>query len=174
MTGILERLYQVYLRRKRPIEYARRIGVKMGKDCKIVAPSGGTFGSEPYLVEFGDHVEISSQVTFVTHDGGAWIFRDEHPDLDVFAPITVGNNVFIGLGSTVLPGTVIGDNCVIGAKSLVRGKLESGGVYAGVPVRFIKPVEDYLEGLLKRDVGTKSFTACEKRKFLEKHFSVSP
>ena len=51
----------------------------------------------------GDHVSATS-TSFVTHDGGVWVFRDEWPDADVFGRITVGSNVFLGAGVLVLPG----------------------------------------------------------------------
>ncbi len=94
-----------------PIGYARSIGVRVGKDCRLI---GVHFGSEPFLVTLGDHVS-AADVTFITHDGGIWVFRDTSPEVELFGPITVGNNVFLGAGVRVLPGVTIGDNVVIGA-----------------------------------------------------------
>lgn len=51
------------------------------------------FGSEPYLISLEDNVRISSDVTFITHDGGTWGFRNFYEDMqDVvkFGPIVVG------------------------------------------------------------------------------------
>lgn len=50
-------------------------------------------------------------------------------------PITVGDRVWIGAGSIVLPGTVIEDDCTIGAGSVVLGRLDAGGIYVGAPAR---------------------------------------
>jgi maltose O-acetyltransferase len=52
-----------------------------------------------------------------------------------FKPITIGAGVWIGAGATLLPGCIIGDGCVIGAGALVRGTLEPGGTYVGVPAK---------------------------------------
>lgn len=172
MIKFLRRIYLSWLRRTDKVAYAKALGVKIGDRCKLISIHGGTFGSEPYLIRIGNHVEITSGVSFITHDGGAWVFRDEHPALDVLAPIIVGDNVFIGQNSIVLPGTVIGANCVVGAGSVVRGKLEANSVYAGVPVRRIKDLSDYRDGLLSRDLSIKKLSPEAKRAFLEKHFKV--
>lgn len=52
--------------------------------------------------------------------------------------VRIGNNVFIGANCTILPGTRIQDNVVVGAGSVVRGELSSNTVYAGSPCRPIK------------------------------------
>lgn len=52
--------------------------------------------------------------------------------------VLIGNNVFIGANSVILPGTKIPDNVVIGASSLVKGVLEGNAIYAGNPARLIK------------------------------------
>lgn len=168
---IFRKFIMFWLARRNPVAFARRLGVKVGSGCKLVSVSGSTFGSEPYLVEIGDHVEVAGEVCFLTHDGGAWIFRKELPELDVFGAVKVGNNVFIGRRATILPGTEIGDNCVIGAGSVVRGKLEAGGVYAGVPVRRIRSIEEYKEKLVSVSLNCKQLSGAEKKNFLIKHFA---
>lgn len=55
-------------------------------------------------------------------------------------PIKIGNDVFIGGFSIVLKGTSIGDGSIIGAGSVVSGKIPSGEIWAGNPAKFIKKV----------------------------------
>lgn len=55
-------------------------------------------------------------------------------------PVVVGERVWIGAGSTVLPGVTIADRCVIAANSLIGKDTESGGVYMGVPARRIREI----------------------------------
>lgn len=55
----------------------------------------------------------------------------------------IGNNVFIGANTTILPGSEIGDNCIVGAGSVVRGKLETGYVYSGNPCVKICCIEHF-------------------------------
>lgn len=56
--------------------------------------------------------------------------------------ITIGKNCFIGCNSLILKGTVLGDNCVVGAGAVVSGKFEDNCVIAGNPARVIKRLED--------------------------------
>ncbi|WP_413112493.1 sugar O-acetyltransferase [Thaumasiovibrio sp. DFM-14] len=56
-------------------------------------------------------------------------------------PITIGNNVWIGAGSIVMPGVTIGDNSVIGAGSLVLKDIPDSVIAFGRPCRVIKPIE---------------------------------
>ncbi len=152
----------------------RRLGVTIGENCRIYGLPEEVFGSEPYLVRIGNHVCITSGVRFVTHDGGVWVFRDEFPDLDVMAPITVGNNVFIGINTVLLPGVSIGDNVVIGAGSVVIGPIPSNSVAAGVPARVIKSLGDYREKALKRGLHLRSLPADEKKRQLTMRFKAQP
>lgn len=147
-------------------ELVRKLGVQFGKNCKFVSVHRSTFGSEPYLVELGDHVELAADVRILTHDGGVWVFREQHPDADVFGKVRIGNNVFIGYGVIILPGTIVGDNVVIGAGSVVRGTLEGGFVYAGVPAKKIKTIEAYYDKLKPGFVMSKNLSRDEKRKML--------
>ncbi len=55
-------------------------------------------------------------------------------------PITIGNNVWIGGSVTVLPGVTIGDNCTIGAGSVVTKDIPAHSIAVGNPCRVIKKV----------------------------------
>ena len=52
--------------------------------------------------------------------------------------IRIGKNCFLGCNSIILKGTVLGDNCVVGAGAVVSGKFEDGCVIAGNPAKKIK------------------------------------
>ena len=155
-----------------PVEFARRLGVEVGTHCRLLGISRSTFGSEPYLVKIGNHVTITGGVRFITHDGGVWVFRDEFPELELLAPIVVGNNVFIGLMSVLLPGSVVGNNVVVGAGSVIRGVLDSDSVYAGVPARRIMSLEEYRAKALERGSMTRGLGEDQKKAFFRKRFSI--
>ncbi len=53
-------------------------------------------------------------------------------------PVKIGKNVFIGCNSLILKGTVIGDNCTVGAGSVVSGEFPDNCIIAGNPARIIK------------------------------------
>lgn len=56
-------------------------------------------------------------------------------------PITIGNNVWVGMGAKILPGVTIGDNAIIGAGAVVNNDIPKNAVYAGVPATLIKIIE---------------------------------
>ena len=57
---------------------------------------------------------------------------------DISKEVIIGNNVWIGRGCIILPGSIIEDGVVIGANSVVKGHLKADKIYAGTPVKFIK------------------------------------
>lgn len=152
-----------------PIGYARSLGVQVGSNCRF-SLSVGTFGTEPYLIKIGDHVELTSNVRFLTHDGSVWVFREKYPEIDLIAPIVVGNNVFIGMGAMILPGITIGDNCIIGAYSLVTKDIPPNSVAAGVPARIIRSTNEYWDKVKQSVLYTHRMSAKEKREYLLQRF----
>ena len=62
--------------------------------------------------------------------------------LEIAKPITIGNNVWIGAGSTILAGVTIGDNTVIGAGSVVKKSIPSGVVAVGVPCKKLRNITE--------------------------------
>jgi acetyltransferase-like isoleucine patch superfamily enzyme len=151
MKSILSRLiFKIKLERadeySKPAVYAKYLKVNFGKNVRITGEI--YFGSEPYLITIGNDVTITQGVTFHNHDGGVGIFRKKYPGINVFKPITVGNNVFIGSNSTLMPGIAIGNNVVIGASSVVTRDIPDNSVVAGVPAKFIRSVDEYEQSVL--------------------------
>ncbi|MBE6408838.1 MAG: sugar O-acetyltransferase [Lentisphaerae bacterium] len=128
----------------------------MGKDVIITPPFWCDYGYNIHVgdffysnhnlvitdgaeVTFGDHVFIAPNCCFTTA---------EHPidpeqrkkGLEIAKPIRIGNNVWIGAGSTILAGVTIGDDTVIGAGSVVTRSIPSGVVAVGVPCRVIRKI----------------------------------
>ena len=128
-----------------PLKYARKIGVKIGSQSRLVDMPN--FGSEPYLITIGKHVLISFDVTFITHDASTFVFREKegYKNIYKFGPIVVGDNCFIGAKTIILPNVKIGNDCIIGAGSLVNRDVPSGEVWAGVPARRISTTIEYAE-----------------------------
>jgi acetyltransferase-like isoleucine patch superfamily enzyme len=54
--------------------------------------------------------------------------------------IEIGHNVWVGAGSVILPGAVVGDDSVIAAGSVVLGTVPSGELWAGVPAKRIRSI----------------------------------
>jgi len=169
IVNILVKLRYLIHYKLNPIKAARKIGVIVGENCRFVGKVG--FSTEPYLISIGNHVSITNS-SFITHDGGIWVFREEYPKLDVIKKIEIGNNVFIGDKCIILPGVIIEDNIIIGAGSIVSKKLESGWVYAGVPAKKIKRIEEYKDQVLLDGTPLKGFSYYKKKAFLINHFKT--
>ncbi|KAK6459664.1 trimeric LpxA-like protein [Scheffersomyces xylosifermentans] len=56
-------------------------------------------------------------------------------------PITIGNNVWLGAGATILPGVTVGDGCVVGAGAVVNKNVPENSVVVGVPAKVVKTLE---------------------------------
>lgn len=163
MINKINKIFDVYKRTFWSSErYARSIGVKIGSGCAIATKK---FGSEPYLITIGNNVQITNDVKFFNH-GGGWVFRKDHPDFDTFGKILIGNNVYIGNNSLIMPGVEIGDNVIIGAGSVVTKSIPSDSIYGGNPAKKIGIPGEYLEKNLKFNLGTKKLSYDEKKKFL--------
>lgn len=127
------------------VYYARSVGVKVGNDCRIYTSS---FGSEPFLISIGNRVTVTSGVKFVTHDGTTWLMRDDFGRRYYYQRISIGNNVFIGVNSIIMPGVKIDDNVIVGSGSVVTKSVPKGVIVAGVPAKVIGSFEDIRSRML--------------------------
>lgn len=156
-----------------PIGYARSIGVTVGENVNFYGMQSSMFGSEPWLITIGNNVYITNGCNFVTHDGGTLILRKEVPDLEWTAPITIGNDVYIGLKTMIMPGVNIGNRVIIGAGSIVTKDIPNNSVAAGIPARIIKSVDDYLIQMQKKSLKCGHLRGLEKEAVLKKHFGIT-
>lgn len=96
--------------------------------------------SHAWLIEIGDNVTLAPRVHILAHDASTKQFLD----YTKIGRVTIGDNVFIGAETVVLPGVNIGNNVVIGANSTVTCDIPDNSVYAGSPARLLCSLEDYL------------------------------
>ena len=94
---------------------------------------------DPAPVTIGDRVMIAPNVSLYTAG------HPVHPDsrrsgYEYGQPITIGDDVWIGGSTTVLPGVTIGDGAVIGAGSVVTRDIPPMVIAAGNPCRVIRPI----------------------------------
>lgn len=132
------------LNREVPTDVLIKRGMKVGKDFNR---QQGCFldPTHCYLIEIGDDVTLSIRVTLMAHDAST----KKLTGYSKIGRIKIGNHVFIGANSTILPGVSIGDYAVIGAGSVVTCDVPEGAVVAGVPARQI----DTTEALTERAVA---------------------
>lgn len=152
------------------INFLRKKGIKIGQNCEIHTMA---FSTEPYLIEIGNRVRIASGTQFITHDGSIMCFRDELKG-GLFGKIKIGNNVFIGINSIILFNTTIGDNCIIGAGSVVRGHFPDNSVIVGNPAKVVSTttIQKMFFSNNPGFVKTNDLTEAEKDKIVKKHFGI--
>ncbi len=94
-----------------------------------------------WLITIGDNVTLAPGVHILCHDAST----SRHLGYAKIGRVTVGNDVFIGAATVVLPNVRIGNNVIIGANSTVCCDIPDNTVYAGSPARQISTMEAYLE-----------------------------
>ncbi len=93
-----------------------------------------------YLIELGNDVGISSHVTILAHDAST----KEKLGYSKIGKVILGDRVFVGASSIILPGVSIGNDVIIGAGTVVTKSIASGKVVCGNPAREICSTEDYI------------------------------
>ncbi|WP_370751717.1 acyltransferase [Eubacterium sp.] len=164
------KIYYMYIRRDN-VAYARHLGVEIGENSQILTDPQIAFGTEPWLIKLGSHVDVTYGVQFLNHEGGIWCARgieSKYKNMDCFAPITVGDNVMIGVHSLIMPGVHIGNNVIIAGHCVVTKDIPDGVVVAGVPAKQISTVEKFMDGMNKREIfPTKYMTSEQKKRYLK-------
>lgn len=138
MNVIKEWIYR--LRGEYTTEKLISMGMKVGKNFGrlngvILDPS------HCWLIEIGDDVTLAPRVHILCHDASTKAFMN----YTKVGNVTIGNRVFIGAESVVLPGVTIGDDVVIGANSTVTHNIPSNSVAVGSPARVICTLEEYIQ-----------------------------
>ena len=127
------------------IRYLRKQHVQIGKKCIFRDPKSACIDMQrPELISIGNNVDMNRNFTIMAHDWSSLVFRSKFNDfVNSTGKVTIGNNVYFGTNVTVLKGVSIGDNCVIGAGSLITKSIPANSVAVGSPCRVIFSIEDY-------------------------------
>jgi acetyltransferase-like isoleucine patch superfamily enzyme len=143
---------------------ARFLGVRVGCNCRIFSRH---FGSEPWLISIGNRVTVTSGVQFLTHDGSTWLVRDDKGRRYRYAKIEIGNDVFVGINSIIMPGVRIGNKIIIGAGSVVTKSVPDGFIVAGNPAKIIGRFEEYERRALSAFIHDGTFSGENYRDRIE-------
>lgn len=120
------------------MEYAIAHGFEHGKN--FLYNSGFPIdGNYPWLISVGDDVTLATGVKLLAHDAST-AKTGVHTKIGI---VQIGNCVFIGANSIILPNVRIGNNVIVGAGSVVTKDIPNDCVYAGNPARFICTFEEY-------------------------------
>lgn len=145
---------------KERTELLKKMFAEVGEDCYIEPPLHTNWGGRH--VHMGDGVYANFNLTLVddTHiyignnvmmGPNVVIDSATHPirpdirkkQAQYNLPVYIGNNVWIGAGSIILPGVHIGDNSVIGAGSVVSKDIPANVVAVGTPCRVLREINDH-------------------------------
>lgn len=131
----------------RMIEYLRKQGISIGSDCVFRSPSSIRIDlTRPSLISIGDNVDINKNFQIMTHDFASGVFRVVYSDfLNSSGKVTIGDNIYFGTDVIVLKGVSIGDNCVIGAGSVINRDIPGNSVAAGVPCKVLCTLDEYYQ-----------------------------
>lgn len=112
-----------------------------GKNLKIgknVFFNSGCRVQDQGGITIGDGVLIGHNVVLATLNHA---FEPSHRQDMNPQPIKIGNNVWIGANSTILPGVTIGDGAIIAAGAVVSKDVPENAVVGGVPAKIIKYIK---------------------------------
>lgn len=137
------------------VEHARKHGCAIGSETEFFGEKKLDLGAGA-MIEIGDNCVITDRVRMVAHTSDKTILAerfgpDRSPSFGSIGRITVGDNVFVGENSMILPGVTIGDNCIIGSGSVVADDIPPNSVAAGNPCRVIMDLEEYRDHCLEKE-----------------------
>jgi acetyltransferase-like isoleucine patch superfamily enzyme len=138
---------QKYMSSQKYIEYAREHGCTIGEGTQFFGEKSVDIGAAS-MIEIGENCVITNRVRLLAHTWDPAILRrrfgqTDAPEESLTGEITIGDNVFIGENSIVLPDTSIGENTIIGAGSVVSNDIPPESVAAGNPCRVLMSLEEY-------------------------------
>lgn len=162
-------------KREKDIDRLRKAGMKIGQDTTFYPEFWNN--AEPYLIEIGSNCQITKGVKAYTH-GGAQIARKQYPKFDFFGKVKIGNYVYIGNDSLIMPGVTIGSNCIIAAGSVVTKSIPDGYVIGGNPAKIICKSEEFIKRNIPFNTNTKGMSKKKKKNILlqlpEEKFVIKP
>ena len=141
---------------KLQVYYYKKNGMKFNGDPRYISAKSLFDGTDYSLISIGKGVTISSFIRFLTHD---WAVDTVHMAFAKCDPkkrpigkirgISIGDYSFIGTNSVIMPGTQIGKGVIVGAGSVVRGKIPDFSIVIGNPAKIIGDSREYSKKLFK-------------------------
>lgn len=134
---LLKKLFVIS--RQSAIDELKKRGLQVGSNfymqqgC-IIDPS------HCHHIEIGDNVSLAPNVHILAHDASTWWFLE----YSRIRNTKIGNRVFIGTGTIIMPGVTIGNDVIVGAGSVVTKDIPDNCVYAGNPAKFLVNTDVYI------------------------------
>lgn len=147
LRNIIKRILNLYAKRSSHslIKYYRKKGITIGSNCIFRSPWTTQIDiMRPSLISIGNNVDMNKNFTIMAHDFSHRVFLQLYNEfLSSSGSVTIGSNIYFGTNVTILKGISIGDNCIIGAGSIVTKSIPANSVATGVPCKVICSIEEY-------------------------------
>ncbi|WP_082569440.1 acyltransferase [Knoellia sp. Soil729] len=148
-SGLIPRPFRHYPLRAIGVDVDRaariEAGVRIGS--RKVAIGYGTFVQPGVVIEnqyawvrIGRRCDIAREALLLTttHEVGS---DGRRAGALQWAPVTIGDGVWIGARAVIMPGVTVGDGCIIAAGAVVTTDCAPDGVYAGTPARRLRDLD---------------------------------
>ena len=111
--------------------------LSLGRDAFV---NGGCLIDAHGPVEIGDGARLGHRVQVLTEDHEPGDAAQRAGEM-VTRPVRIGVGAWIGAGAILLPGTEVGDGCVVAAGAVASGTLEPHTLHGGVPAKPIRSLQ---------------------------------
>lgn len=112
------------------------------------------------LISIGNNCTITSKVHILAHDAST----KKHLGYTKIGRVDIGNDVFIGVGTIILPGVKIGDNVIIAAGSVITKSIPANEVWGGNPAKYICSKDEYISKHKSKNVISQKEWSNEKKR----------
>lgn len=147
---IIELIKKIILREKYNSDtytkYLRKKGVYVGENTKFYSPPTLNIDiSRPYLLKIGSCCKIAAGVLILTHDYSFSVLRPVYHFLTNDCPgqTVIGNNCLLGMRSVIMGGVKLGNNVIVATGAVVTKDVPDNSIVAGVPAKIICSLEDF-------------------------------
>ena len=120
-------------------------GVDVGSHTRFFGMNSIVVDTQrPWMLKIGDYCKITEGCIILCHDYSRSVLRRKfHTIIGEANQTVIGDNVFIGMNSIILMGANIGNNVIVGAGSVVSGKIPDNVVVAGNPAKIVRTIEEH-------------------------------
>lgn len=154
------------------IKKLRKLGCQIGTGVVFRDPRKTRIDvSRSVLITIGNNVDINTNFQILTHDWASFVFINKYHDfVNSEGGVSIGNNIYFGTNVIILKGVTIGDNCIIGAGSIVNLSIPANSVATGNPCRVVCSLDEYYEKRKQKGLAE----AVEYVKAIRQRFGRDP
>jgi len=111
--------------------------ISVGDNCRI----NGAYIHARSDITIGENCVFATGISVLDTNGHETDSADRTKGSDAPMPIKIGNNVWIGMNAIILKGSVIGDNSIVSAGSIVKGTFPANSLICGNPAALVKTLD---------------------------------